>query len=74
MKYTKKFNTILAKLDTIEDDECQALKKEIEQLAEIYLKKEARLEKIIKISDKQQKAILELNEELDEYKENLEKK
>ena len=74
MKYAKKFKKILAKLDSIEDQQCQALKKEIELLAEIYSKKEARSEKIIKISDKQQKAILKLNEELDDYKSNLEKK
>jgi len=74
MKYTKKFNNILEKLDDIDDRECQSLKKEIEKLAEVYVKKESRLDKIIKISDKQQKAILELNEELDDYKSNLEKK
>ena len=74
MKYTKKFNEILEKLEHIDDEECKSVKQEIQLLADIYLKKEARLEKIIKLSDKQQKAILELNEELDDYKSNLEKK
>jgi C4-dicarboxylate-specific signal transduction histidine kinase len=74
MKYTKKFKEILAKLDKIDANEGEILKNEIQQLAEIYTKKESRLEKIIKLSDKQQKAILELNEELDEYKSNLERK
>jgi len=74
MKYTRKFKEIVSKLNKIDDEECQALKNEIELLADIYLKKETRLEKIIKLSDKQQKAILELNEELDDYKSNLEKK
>ena len=74
MKYTRKFKEILSKLNEIDDEECQALKDEINELADIYLQKETRLEKIIKLSDKQQKAILELNEELDDYKSNLEQK
>ena len=74
MKYNKKFEKILAKLETIDDEECQSLKKEIEALSLIYKKKDERLHKIIKLSDKQQMAILELNEELDSYKNNLEKK
>jgi len=74
MKYNKKFQEILARLDKIDDEECQSLKQEIAVLSEIYEKKDARLNKIIKLSDKQQRAILELNEELDSYKNNLEEK
>ncbi len=74
MKYNKKFEKILAKLETIDDEECQSLKQEIEVLSAIYKKKDERLYKIIKLSDKQQMAILELNEELDSYKNNLEKR
>ena len=74
MKYNKKFQEILERLDKIEDEECKTLRKEIESLADIYTKKDRRLNKIVSISDKQQKAILELNEELNEYQNNLEQK
>jgi C4-dicarboxylate-specific signal transduction histidine kinase len=43
-------------------------------LAELYRKKDSRLNKIIKLSDSQQMAILELHEELNSYKNDLEKK
>ena len=74
MKYNRKFQEILARLDRIDDEECQSLKEEIAILSDIYEKKDSRLNKIIKLSDKQQRAILELNEELDSYKNNLEEK
>jgi signal transduction histidine kinase len=74
MKYDKKFRSILQKLESIDDEECKSLKAEIESLSELYQKKDERLHKIIKISDKQQMAILELHDELRVYKNNLEKK
>lgn len=74
MKYNKKFQEILDRLEQIDDEECQSLQKEIQVLADIYQKKDSRLNKIIKLSDKQQQALLELNEELDSYKNNLELK
>jgi len=74
MKYNKKFQEILLRLEAIDDEECQSLQSEIQILADIYSKKDTRLNKIIKQSDKQQRAILELNEELDIYKNDLEKK
>ena len=74
MKYNKKFDKIIDKLSTIDDEECQSILEEVELLSTIYQKKEARLNKIIKLSDKQQMAIIELNEELDSYKNDLEAK
>ncbi|WP_321314712.1 HAMP domain-containing sensor histidine kinase [Halarcobacter sp.] len=44
------------------------------ELLEDYKRKSERLDKIIKQSDKMQLRLLEANEELDEYKNNLEKK
>jgi signal transduction histidine kinase len=74
MIYNKKFEALIEKLSHIEDDECQDIKVEMEILAGLYRKKDARLNKIIKLSDKQQMAILELHEELDSYKNDLELK
>lgn len=74
MIYNKKFEAIIDKLSHIEDDECQDIRKEMEILAELYRKKDKRLNKIIKLSDKQQMAILELHEELNSYKNDLELK
>jgi signal transduction histidine kinase len=74
MIYSKKFQELIEKLSTDDSKEYELIKHDIETLAELYNKKEQRLNKIIKLSDQQQMAILELNEELDSYKENLEKK
>jgi len=70
MKYNKKFNEILDSFVDMEDEEY----KSITLLAELYKRKNDRLHKIIKLSDKQQIAILKLNEELDSYKNHLEEK
>jgi len=74
MIYNKKFQELINKLSTDESKEYESIKKDIQTLAQLHDKKEQRLNKIIKLSDQQQMAILELNEELDSYKENLEKK
>ncbi len=74
MKYNKKFQEIIKKLEKIDDEDCRNIKKEIEVLSDIYEKKEKRLNKIIALSDKQQMAIVELHEELDIYKNHLEEK
>ncbi len=47
---------------------------EYDKLLNKYNRQDKRLNKIIKQSDNQQKRVLELNEELDEYKTHLEKK
>jgi len=76
MKYNKQFEAIIKKLLplTNKDSSPKKLEKDILTLIEIYKKKDERLNRIIKLSDKQQRAILELNEELDDYKHNLEEK
>jgi len=74
MKYDKKVAQIIQRLERIDDKECLSLKEDLEFILEICKKKDHRLDKIIKLSDKQQKAILELNEELHMYKTQLENK
>ena len=74
MKYDKKINQIIKRLESIKDKECHILKEDLEALLDICHKKNQRLHKIIKLSDKQQRAILELNEELNSYKTQLEEK
>lgn len=74
MLYNKKFQELIEKLSLNETPEYESIKKDILTLAELHNKKEQRLNKIIKLSDQQQMAILELNEELDSYKKNLEKR
>jgi len=74
MLYNKKFQELIDKLSQNDSDEYQQIKEDIQTLAQLHDKKEKRLNKIIKLSDQQQMAILELNEELDSYKKNLEKK
>jgi signal transduction histidine kinase len=76
MKYNRQFEAIIQKLLPIatQGNTDSELQKEILTLVEIYRKKDERLNRIIKLSDKQQMAIIELNEELDDYKNNLEEK
>jgi signal transduction histidine kinase len=76
MKYNRQFEEIIQKLLPIvtQGDADSQLQKDILTLVEIYRKKDERLNRIIKLSDKQQMAIIELNEELDDYKNNLEVK
>ncbi len=72
MKYNKKFDLVIEKLSNIDNEDCLKILKEVKNLSEIYQKKDDRLNRIIKVSDRQQMAILNLNEELDIYKNNLE--
>jgi len=72
MKYNKKFDLVIDKLSSINNEDCLTILEEVKKLSEIYQKKDDRLNKIIKVSDKQQMAILNLNEELDIYKNRLE--
>jgi len=76
MKYNRDFEKITQRLLSLEIEgvSSEQIKEDIHTLAKIYRKKDERLNRIIKLSDKQQMAILELNEELDDYKRNLEKK
>jgi signal transduction histidine kinase len=74
MKYNKKFDFVIEKLSNIDNEDCLNILEEVKKLSEIYQKKDDRLNRIIKVSDKQQMAILNLNEELDIYKNHLEDK
>ena len=74
MQYTKKFQSILDKVSSMKTSECQEIKKELLELSVLYKKKSDRLDKTMHHLDKQQLAILQLNEELNEYRTNLEKK
>ena len=76
MKYNKQFEEIIQELLPLTKNGAspKALEKDILTLVDIYRKKDNRLDRIIKLSDKQQMAILELNEKLDDYKKNLEEK
>lgn len=56
------------------EDDYNEFKDNILNLLHDYKKKSQRLDKIIKLSDKQQLQLLKLNDELDEYKNNLELK
>jgi C4-dicarboxylate-specific signal transduction histidine kinase len=76
MKYNQQFEEIIQKLLPLIEigSSPETLEKDILTLIDIYKKKDRRLNRIIKLSDKQQRAILELNEELDSYKQNLEER
>ena len=63
-------NTIRQFIET----DTQAVKNDLTQLIQEYERKSKRLDVIIKQSDKQQFRLLELNEELDVYKNKLEEK
>ena len=56
------------------DEDYTTLKTNLQILLKDYKRKSARLEKIIKQSDKQQLHMMKLNEELDDHKNNLEEK
>jgi len=56
------------------EDDYEGLKKNLESLLKDYQRKNRRLDKIILQSDKQQKKLLQLNEQLEEYQNHLEQK
>ncbi len=58
----------------LDQDYPSFLKESLEELLRDYSRKEKRLNRIINQSDKQQRVLLSLNEELDSYKNDLEKK
>ncbi len=71
MKQKKELQELLHIISESNDPIYQNTAKEIEKL---FAQKEKRLQRIIDHSDRQQMAIVHLNEELDEYKDHLEKK
>jgi signal transduction histidine kinase len=74
MKYNKKFDFVIDKLSKVDSEDCLNILEEVKKLSDIYQKKDDRLNRIIKVSDKQQMAILNLHEELDMYKNHLEER
>jgi signal transduction histidine kinase len=74
MIYSKKFQEFLNKLSQNNFDEYQKIEKDIKVLAKLYTQKEQQLTKITRLSEQQQIDIVNLNKELDNYKQNFEKK
>ncbi|SFV75779.1 PUTATIVE TWO-COMPONENT SENSOR [hydrothermal vent metagenome] len=70
----RKEDLILTTLQDCIDNDKTLSKSDIEIILTEYKKQLSRSEKILKQNDKQQFLMLKLNEELDEYKNNLEKK
>ena len=72
---------LIASLEALLEHDDQSIKTSVEKLIKNYTRKSKRLDKIIHQSDKQQRELLELNEELertyaelDDYKNHLEEK
>lgn len=65
---------LIASLEHFASNDVEMFKENIQKLLKDYKRKSKRLEKIIKQSDKQQLELLHVNEELEEYKNHLEKK
>ncbi|MEA1917938.1 MAG: HAMP domain-containing sensor histidine kinase [Campylobacterota bacterium] len=61
-------------IESFLDNDYVTLQENLKILLKDYKRKSSRLDKIIKQSDKQQLVMMKLNEELDEYKNHLEKK
>jgi signal transduction histidine kinase len=75
MKFEKVYQEILEELSQCPDTTTvHHLKEKLEMISIHYAKQNKRMQRILSLSDKQQMAILKLNEELDEYKNNLERK
>jgi len=67
-----KKDTTVEYIESFLNDDYIFLKKNLETLLKDYTRKSNRLDKIIKQSDKQQHQMMELNEELDRHKNDLE--
>lgn len=65
---------LVESLEYFAANDVETLKGNILKLVKDYKRKSKRLDKIIKQSDKQQRELMHLNEELEEYKNHLEKK
>ncbi len=69
-----KNDKIISYIENFLETDYAHLKDDLTKLLVDYKRKSKRLDRIITQSDKQQKKLLELNEELDEYKNHLEEK
>jgi len=75
MKLDKTYKKVIDQLSQCADEvECQNVKQTILRMKTLCAKQDERMQKILKLSDKQQMAILKLNEELHAYQNNLEQK
>jgi len=75
MKLDKTYKQVIDQLSQCANDiECQDVKQTIIRMKTLCEKQDERMQKILKLSDKQQMAIVKLNEELNDYKSNLERK
>jgi len=74
MNYKNKLQMLMDKFEQIHENGSGEIQTLIKSLVDIYDKKDHRLNKIIKLSDKQQMVIMKLNEELNVYKNHLERK
>ena len=67
-------NTTLEYLESFLENDFKSFGGSLQKLLDDYKKKTKRLEKILKQNDKQQLQLINVNEELDEYKNHLEEK
>jgi len=75
MKLDKTYKQVIDQLSQCADEvECQDVKQTILRMKTLCAKQEERMQRILKLSDRQQMAILKLNEELHAYQNNLEQK
>ncbi|SFV90583.1 PUTATIVE TWO-COMPONENT SENSOR [hydrothermal vent metagenome] len=74
MSYIEKLQSLYAHVSNIDDPSCHIVAKELQEIIALAQKNNKRINRIITQSDRQQMAIVRLNEELDAYKNHLEKK
>ena len=74
MSYIKQLQSLYARVSNMDDTTCHVIAKELQDILASAEKNNKRINRIITQSDRQQMAIVHLNEELDAYKNHLEKK
>lgn len=74
MSHIKPLQSLYARISKMDDPSCRQIAEELHNIIVKAEKNNKRIERIITQSDRQQMAIVHLNEELDTYKNHLEKK
>ena len=74
MSHIKPLQSLYARVSKMDDPSCHQIAEELHNIIVKAEKNNKRIERIITQSDRQQMAIVQLNEELDAYKNHLEKK
>lgn len=74
MSYIEKLQSLYTYVSTMDDPSYHMVAKELQDIIALAQKNNKRINRIITQSDRQQMAIVHLNEELDAYKNHLEKK